>query len=334
MNINKENIIKIIKQELEQKEHFVLNKKEQITKLRKETKEEKEHFVISLNKILENSYIIKPLLVGICRTDINVAFNKYEYNEFKKDIIIGHEMVGVLIDGIDNNKIVIINPSFPNNDFIGLNLDGCLKQSFFSIDKKQVYFTNKKLEDYPAEEEKLQALKEFAYLEPISAARSVILKLNKLKKNILLIGKNRISELVKIIIENDFKDKELNLLNLTKQEILKNNFNIKDIEVIIETELDQELFDFLLKEVKNNTTFLLKSRSFQKLNFKINDLVIKEIDFISAKYNAFSEDLMWLMKNKKLYHHLLGNVYSIYEWEQAFKEAMNDNNQQKIFIKI
>lgn len=336
-----------------EKNKFKLFKDDKKVFLKPLTEEEKYWQNLLKNK-KENEILIKPLMVGICRTDVNVAFNINGYEKYK-NLTLGHEMVGVLMDGEDNDRLVVINPSLPNNDFVGLNVDGNLTQGFYLIDGKQVFltpYTTKDIEKYGDE-----LLKMLAYFEPVIAAQAILeplekrecnKKLNKNPSKILLIGKNRISELVSVVIKNDTravsKNQEIinlslielkDLIHKTKQKIIEGEKEIKlDFDIIIETELDQETFDGLQDLVKNKTLFLFKSRANKNLSFNINNMVIKELEFISAKYGDFHSGLFWLITNQNCFKHLLGKVFLLEEWKEAFLESQNKNNQQKIFIKL
>lgn len=301
-----------------------------------------------LIEILDENYnekeniLIKPLMVGICRTDVNVALNKKGFED-KQNLTIGHEMVGLTNDILEN-QIVIINPSYQNNDFVGLDKEGCITEGYFSISKEQVIFTSFLLEDneviyfdYDKDDfcklnvETKTFLKSLAYLEPIVAAFAVVKPIKeKQPKKLLLIGENRIADLVKIIIKQQFPTLEIDNLSLKSTK----NKDLSIYDMVIETELDQECFDLLIKQLKNNSNIILKSRSNTNINFKINDLVIKEISLISAKYDDFYKCLDWLLDYRNLYLHLLGKDYPLEQWEEAFIESSKSSNKQKLFINL
>lgn len=293
-------------------------------------------------KFNSEEILIKPLMVGICRTDVNVALNRKGFED-KQNLTIGHEMVGLTNENLEN-QIVIINPSYQNNDFVGLDKNGCITEGYFSIPKEQVIFTNFLLEDneviyfdYDKDDfcklnvETKTFLKSLAYLEPIVAAFAVVKPIKeKQPKKLLLIGENRIADLVKIIIKQQFPTLEMDNLSLKSTK----NKDLSVYDMVIETELDQECFDLLIKQLKNNSNIILKSRSNTNINFKINDLVIKEISLISAKYDDFYKCLDWLLDYENLYLHLLGKDYPLEQWEEAFIESSKDHNKQKLFINL
>lgn len=162
-----------------EKNKFKLFKDDKKVFLKPLTEEEKDWQNLLKNK-KENEILIKPLMVGICRTDVNVAFNINGYEKYK-NLTLGHEMVGVLMDGEDNDRLVVINPSLPNNDFVGLNVDGNLTQGFYLINEKQVFltpYTTKDIEKYGDD-----LLKMLAYFEPVIAAQAILDPLEKRECN-------------------------------------------------------------------------------------------------------------------------------------------------------
>jgi hypothetical protein len=51
---------------------------------------------------------------------------------------------------------------------------------------------------------------------------------------------------------------------------------------------------------------------------------------VSGKIHDFNKSMKWLVKNKLIINHLLGNSYPVKEWKLAFKEAYKGEGN-KIF---
>jgi threonine dehydrogenase-like Zn-dependent dehydrogenase len=257
----------------------------------------KEGIVDIIDYPLKNGIKLQPIYTGICRTDIKVLNNEIKTD----DIILGHETSAIVLENSTNFKkgeIVAVIPLIKDK-FLGLDIDGTICENIY-IHPKNIILTNF--------EPKISA-----FLEPIAASMSVLnTGINKNKKGAIL-GINRISELTLIILRSYNFD-------------IENFDNNKNYDYIIETEIPN--FN-ILKNMNNKGLLIIKSRNFNNFSFVPNDLVMKEIKIISAKYYDFKKSLKWLIENYKLIEHLFGKEYKIDDYKKAFDI---NNNDYKNFI--
>ena len=137
----------------------------------------------------------------------------------------------------------------------------------------------------------------------------------------LLTGDNRIAELTYIILKtNGFNVERVN-------ELTQENY----YDFIVETMFEEESLQKMIKMLKVEGTLIVKSRKKQLTGLISSDLVKKEITLKAVNYYSFEKSMKWLEKNHQEIEHLLGESYSIDNWEKAFDVA-NNAESKKIFI--
>lgn len=263
-------------------------------------------------ELLKGYVKIKVMYIGLCRTDLLVANGTIKTN---KDLVLGHEFSGFIVESkskkFNVGELVSVNPYYQNEGFMGLDFNGCIQEYINVIDKQVIKMDN--IDPKVA-----------AYIEPLSASMSVLNILKNKNKLIGVYGNNRIAELTYIILKNsqynvkwikDFTDEKA------------------EYDYIIETDINNEIFKEMIAILKYKGTLILKSRKNNSINILPNELIKKEINIKTAKYYNFNKAKLWLEKNFKLIEHLLGEDFSINNWDLAFKTA-EKSEIKKIFIRI
>lgn len=251
---------------------------------------------------------IKVESIGLCRTDLFVAKDLIKTQD---NLVLGHEFSGVVVESkstkFKKGDKVAVNPLFEDK-FMGLDFDGCI-QEYVVVPSSQV-IKSKKL-----------PYKIAAYLEPVAASMAVLKAINSKNKKIAVWGNNRIAELTYIILKtNGFNVERIN-------ELTQENY----YDFIVETMFEEESLQKMIKMLKVEGTLIVKSRKKQLTGLISSDLVKKEITLKAVNYYSFEKSMKWLEKNHKEIEHLLGESYSIDNWEKAFDVA-NHAESKKIFI--
>lgn len=267
--------------------------------------------VASIQELTPNFVRIKVMSVGLCRTDLFVANGIIPISH---DLVLGHEFSGIITESKSNlfktGDRVSVNPLFVDKGFMGLDFDGCL-QEYVDIPDKQVI---KAFDlDY----------KTAAYLEPVAASMAVLKACHDKTSIGAIYGKNRIAELTYIIMKNE----GYNIQWLNEREEYPDNY----YDYVVETLFDEIYLQKIIKMLKPEGLLVIKSRKKQGVPIVSSELVRKELTLKSVNYYDFNQTMQWLIKNQENVQHLLGQSYSIDNWEEAFKKA-NSAESQKIFI--
>lgn len=261
-------------------------------------------------KLNPGDVLIKVKSVGLCRTDLLVASGKIPA---KEGLVLGHEFSGVVHESasekFNKGDTVAVNPLLKNNQFMGLDVDGCLTEYIIVSDQKIVAYTG-------------LSFKQAAYLEPVAASMAVLKANIPPNAKIAVWGFNRIAELTTIIL----KTFGFNVVQTTTLTPLH-------YDVIIETQLVDEDLQNILNSLKQEGMLIVKSRKKTPTTFYCADLVKKEITMKAVNYYDFNKSMRWLEKNHSLVDHLLGEELPMEDYLIAFNLA-NSTEAQKIFISI
>lgn len=258
-----------------------------------------------LNKSINPSWVpIKPILSGICKTDIYVAYGKIKVD---KDRVLGHEFCGHILKDFGKFKsgdYVTIDPLINGDKFIGIDYDGCFSDIVY-IPEENIYKLPKDMNP-----------KLGAYIEPISASLAPM-ECN-LDGKIAIYGKGRIPLLTQTILER---------LSI-KSDIIYGDVGDK-YDTIIETEQSETAFDNILKSLNKNGKIILKSRNPDKVNVCLYELVKNNISIETAYYYDYQKSIDFAYKNQDIFDKLLGDTYELSDYETAFEESKGD---KKIFL--
>lgn len=264
--------------------------------------------------IHDKEVLLKVDAVGLCRTDLLVARNKIKTKN--EELVLGHEFSAQVVEDKTNTfspgQWVGVNPLY-NTEFMGLDFNGSLCE-YISVPVDKVIATNMK-------DSRL-----IAYLEPLAASMAVLKALPKEKNiHLAIVGHNRIAQLTLMILESEGYHVDY----LNEKDDFKENY----YDYMIETVFEDLIISKMIKALKPEGTFIIKSRKKFPATILASDLVAKEITLKAVNYYDFNVAMRWLENNSHLISPLLGKIYPIENWEQAF-EAAEKSEKQKIFIKV
>lgn len=259
----------------------------------------------------DKEVLLRVACVGLCRTDILVANGGIRPG--KMPLILGHEFSAYVVEDKTGQfaagSLVGVNPLIEGR-FMGLDIDGAISE-YVSVRASSVVATE------------LKNKKVVAYLEPVAASMAVIKAVEN--ASILILGKNRIAQLTHDILVSMNYSVELADVSESVKEV--------HYDYVIETVFSQECVDKALRALKPGGTFVIKSRSRTGVNFYSHELVHKELNIKCVNYYDFDLSMRWLEENEKLVLPLLGQEYSLLNWQAAFDEALG-GEQKKIFINL
>ena len=261
--------------------------------------------------------LINVALAGYCRTDGYVA---KDIIKTKKPLTLGHEFSGVVEEIGENvskcsiGDHVSVMPILKENDhysgkMLGVDLDGAFAE-FIVVPEELIYIIPKTVSFIHG-----------AYAEPIAASLAVT-RLRKPKESHgVVVGKNRIASLTHYLLEvSGFT----NVKNVSLEE-LKNVAN-ETFDFAIETFVDQDSINEIIRTLKVRGVCVLKSRIQKEVLINVGMVVKKEIIIQGLYYGDFQEALNLLAENKISIDNYLGDVVS---FEKAIEIINSELREDK-----
>jgi L-iditol 2-dehydrogenase len=287
---------------------------------------------ISNTHEIASDYVrLKILYVGICKTDINVANGKIKTDS---PLVIGHEAsaevveVGGNINNIKVGDLVSIIPMSPcgncdkcknelfdlcgNSKFAGLQSSGYLRE-FVDLPERFLYSYKKTVSPLMV-----------AYTEPVAAALAVLNFPELLRGKGLIVGKNRFSKLIDLILN---KHKVTNIL-ISESIPQKGRFDF-----VIETGLIEREINQLLPIIKKGGSLLIRSRSNYDLTFNARLLLEKQIRIQGVSYGRYEKAVAFIEKYESELMEFVGEVFDMKNFENAFSVS-EEKTALKNFIKV
>lgn len=285
--------------------------------------------------------VVKVSHAGICKTDLKVADGSLAAKKDK--IILGHEFSGAIVEiGPECNgektafkigDFVVANPmlSDATDEMLGKDVDGCFAE-YVVVPANNLFLVAMPLIRRCPELKKLAA-----YCEPVAAARGVAPKIPCYLEDAVIAGdpSDRIAKLLKFCINSCGKT----VGNPARLEIVEPERLILEIELgkrsmpkcIIEC--CPSMIGKLVKCVAPGGTIVLKSRGYVGLgNVLVNDIVMREISLVGAKYNSFYDTIDFISDNSDELLPMIDNRdFMLEEFEEAFEEAKKPNAKKVMF---
>ena len=275
--------------------------------------------------------VVKVSHAGICKTDLKVADGSLAAKKDK--IILGHEFSGQVVevgpecnDQITASKVgdfVVANPMLRSmtDEMLGKDIDGCFAE-YVAVPANNLFLVAMPLIRRCPELKKLAA-----YCEPVAAAKGVISKIPCYLANTVIAGDptDRIAKLLKFCIEVNSRS----AVYKSKIEIIEPERLALEIDIgkrkmpkcIIEC--CPSMVEKLIRCVAPGGTIILKSRGYVGFgNVLINDIVMREISLVGAKYDNFYNAIDFISDNSDgLLPMIDERDFKLEEFEEAFEEA-------------
>jgi len=282
----------------------------------------------------DNDVLIRVVIAGICRTDIYVAQGSIQSQD---PIIPGHEFSGIietLGKNVTHLKIgdrVAVMPviacktceeclaNHPSNclssKMVGIDLNGAFAE-FIIVPKESVYLINDNVSFQLA-----------AYVEPIAAALAVLKADINPKQKGLIYGENRISLLIKKILQaKGFQniqtfDPNNNLLSL----------KANSYDYVIESLATSKTLSEMIDLARHRGKIILKSRQHQSIAIDFMAAIKKEITFQAVNYGAFDEAIALVANNEIGFTSMFGKVYRLEDFKEAFDLSAENELLKRFF---
>lgn len=285
--------------------------------------------------------VVRVFYSGICKTDIRVADGTLPA---KKDgIVLGHEFSGEVVEvgprpdefrrGFGVGDFVVANPmlSLATDEMLGKDADGCFAE-YVVIPTRNLVSVGQQYACKAQSPEKL-----FAYCEPVAAAGGVLPKIPCGLGETVIAGdpRSRIAKLLKFIAEHDGRtcgaSAQVDIVDPAKllDEI---SFGRRKAPKCI-VECCPEMIGDLVKCVAPHGTIVVKSRGYVGLDgVLVNDVVMKEISLVGAKYDSFDWSVDFIAANAEtLFEMIDERDFTLEDFEEAFEEARKPNAKKVMF---
>ncbi len=280
----------------------------------------------------DGDVIVQVMLAGLCRTDLYAAEGKLQTPE---KLILGHEFAGLVMDAeSDQFKAgdrVCVNPllscgrcshchkgahgACAEAKFIGIDLDGCFA-GYIIVPGSSIY-------KLPAAMPYLEA----AYAEPVAASLAVFKAGISPSEKGVIFGSNRFSQLMQNIMRI-YGFENVDLFDPVGQ---KGQLERSSYDYVIETVISTDIFGQLVDTVKPGGKIILKSRNYEALSFRMNEVIKKEPIFHLVNYGSFQESIDLLATGKLDVQNLVDGVYRLEQYDAVFAGSKASESLKPFF---
>lgn len=294
----------------------------------------------------KNECLVQVNLSGICGTDLEILRGYMSYKG-----ILGHEFVGTVVDS-ENEKLVGkkvvgeinvgcnkcssckngLERHCPNRTVLGiLNRNGAFAQ-YLTLPEKNLHVIPEVISDTQA-----------VFVEPLAAAFEILeqVKIDPSWK-VGIVGDGRLAQLITRVLKlscNDIwcfgkhenKLKKLAKLNVNTKSMISET-DEKFFDLVIEATGRESGFLDSLRLVKPRGTVILKSTIASKNNLDLSPAVVHEITFVGSRCGPFKPAIDALASGMVAVDDLVDHVYSLDDYDKAFKRA-SEPNALKVMLK-
>ena len=293
--------------------------------------------------IKKGESLIKVLLAGICKTDIEITKG---YMNFKG--VIGHEFVGMVEEGKLKGKKVVgeINIGCGVCDFCEKGLSRhCVNRSVLGIYKRDGAFAeyitlpDANIYSVPNNISDLEAV----FTEPVAASLEILeqIKITPDSRT-AVVGDGRIGQIIAQVIKltgcyikvygnNKKKLELLEKLNINNDILCENIKNKYDF--VVECSGNPKGFETALNLVKPRGKIILKSTFAAPLKFAASKVVVDEITILGSRCGRFQPALRLLANRLIKVDYLVSKVFPVEEYVNAFKYAKKKDTL-KVLLKM
>lgn len=282
-------------------------------------------------KIIGDESLVKIMYAGICNTDKEIVKG---YKDFTG--ILGHEFVGIVEESTDKaflGKRVVadINIGCGDCDFCKSNLENhCRNRKILGMSNKNGAFTdyvtipNNNIHIVPNNVSDIEAV----FTEPIAAALQIAEQYHiKPSHRVAIVGDGKLAQLITQVISLTACDltiigkhrEKLELLKAQGRTALLSDSDFDNyFDIVIECTGNQQGLIYAQKIVKARGTIILKSTYKDESLLNPTLWVVKEIKIVGTRCGPIDAALRLLERKLVKVQHLIGKIYSLEEYEEAF----------------
>jgi len=271
-----------------------------------------------------NEVLIKIHLAGLCRTDIYAATGQIKV---KDGTILGHEFSGTIeklgrrVLSFKLGDRVAVMPIMPDKDgnyigdMLGINVHGAFAE-FVCVPAQLVFKIPKKMD-----------FRKAAYAEPVAASLAVLQAPIQKKQRGIIIGTSRIATLT-LRIMRLYGFTSVRMITPERLQTIKND----SCDFAIETLINNEILNEMVRIVKPKGTIVLKSRQYTPAPLVVATVVKKDLTLCGTNYGSFKESLALLTNKKLKVDDILGQTFSLEEGVALLKGTEWEHGNRKIFF--
>jgi L-iditol 2-dehydrogenase len=252
-------------------------------------------------------------------------------------LILGHEFSGVIVDAGEATRFVagdrvVVNPAFscglcptcqagrasacPRTQFLGVDLDGAFAE-FIRVPAAAVFQLPDQVSFFGG-----------VFFEPLAACLAVFKAGIQPHESGLVLGHNRIASLLTRLLRSRGFD------NIVSHEMSSRDRLESDaFDFAIETAATTATLAELVRVVRPQGKIVLKSRQYHEAAIIPAAVVRKELIFHAVNYGSFEEALAWITSAGDTLDDLVGEVFSLAEFDRALLLAKDDESR-KIFFQV
>jgi len=296
----------------------------------------------------DNEVLIKTSLVGICNTDYEITKGYMGYSG-----VLGHEFVGVVESvGANCDKSLIgkrvvgeincacndcemchknLQRHCPNRSTLGIwQKDGCFSE-YFALPKENVLTISDNIDDVTA-----------TFTEPLAAAYEILEQIHiQPTDKVAILGDGKLGLCISLV----FSAMNVDYVHIGKHEDkleISKKLGAKTMLLNELTDADKKSFDIVIEAtgstggfetsaslVKPRGVLVLKSTITAKEGLNLASIVVDEITIVGSRCGQFKPILRLLEQNKIDIKPLVSGIYSVDEFEAAFKK-----NEEKGVLKV
>jgi len=265
---------------------------------------------------------------GICRTDVYVADGELLVEEPR---ILGHEAAGVVEVGDDRFEAgsrVAINPALSCRALSSAECracgvgNPCAVPTMLGVDRDGAFadvvsVPTRALYRLPAGLRWEVA----AMAEPVAAALGVLRAPIDRRGRGAVCGEGRIADLLVRVLES------AGFAPIRWRE------QPRELDWVVEARATPSSLEAAMHALRPGGTLVLKSRPADRVEVDVAFAVRRELTLVARSYGAFDDAIAWLSTGRIVLDDLIGEVFPIHRFDEAFTVARNDE-RRKIFFAL
>ncbi|HTE19952.1 MAG TPA: alcohol dehydrogenase catalytic domain-containing protein, partial [Armatimonadota bacterium] len=277
--------------------------------------------------------VVRIVVAGICRTDVYAAEGRIPVRE---PVVLGHEFAGVVeavapgVAAVRLGDRVTAMPWVPCGECRECRSAGgpgtrCLRSRMLGVDRDGAF-----AEHVVVPAETLYRLPDSvsftsgAYVEPVAASLAVLNAGLRAGTRGLVYGRNRIALLtLRVLAAHGVTN--VALVDAPEAADLPDG----EYDWAVETVATAESLRALVRGVRPGGKVVLKSRPCRPVELDVRAAVLKELTLHAVNYGSFHDAIALLAERRIDVTDLLGPVYPLEQWEQAFAESASSEKTKR-----
>jgi threonine dehydrogenase-like Zn-dependent dehydrogenase len=273
--------------------------------------------------------MLKPVRVGLCRTDLNVAWGR---THCEPPRVLGHEVAGVIsaigarVTRIRVGDRVAVNPLLPcgvcsecararqcpTPRMLGVDLDGGFAQALVVPEQAAHRVPDS------------MSFERAAYVEPVAATLAVLDSPIARDARGLVLGTGRIAELTKrILFVRGFRSVLTHPVAPAPE--------ARSFDWVIDTVGSSASLETAMRSLRQGGMLVLKSRPATPIALDVSFAVQRELSFYAVRYAPFSDAIELLSAAAFIVEDLFGQTHPLSAFEQVFSQA-GASETSKVFF--